>query len=254
MIQALEEGRLIAVSDASVSAEGFASHAYTIVSTDEKERIHGSAPVDCDEDDVESTRAEKAGILASLTIINVLESLSSTPIKSIQIYCDNLDAVTKRTRPSHLQSFVKFIGANYDLDKEINQMIKNITTEIKMVHVDGHQDNDKDFNYDSAPLDVRLNIDMDAVAKQFLKENQGSMAPNGITPFYPASKTALSIHGSTITNNLNEHIKMHKNGPKTEMRLVQKGIISAKHMHWIQWRGLERSMKRKRTIKKIPVF
>lgn len=77
MIQALEEGRLIAVSNTSVSSEGLASRAYTIVSKDEVDRIQGSAPVDCDEYDIESTRAEKAGVLAALIIINVLVTMSS---------------------------------------------------------------------------------------------------------------------------------------------------------------------------------
>ena len=62
LVQALESSKLIAVSDASMTDDAFCAHAYTIISNDEKHQLIGVAPVDCDEDDADSTRAEKAGI------------------------------------------------------------------------------------------------------------------------------------------------------------------------------------------------
>ena len=117
------------------------------------------------------------------------------------------------------------MGANYDLDEEIKRMIKIISNEVLLIHVDGHQDDAKDFDYDSSPLSVRLNIDMDEAAKQFLKEDQGSLNSTRITPYYSASSAALSIHGSAVTNNFDANVNLHKNGPKVETRLAKKGII-----------------------------
>ena len=97
IITSFKLGNIIAVSDASVSDDSFASHSYTLVSKDETHKIHGPAPVDCDEDDVESTRAEKCGVLASLTIINILEHLSSTTTLPIPVYCDHDEAVKRRS-------------------------------------------------------------------------------------------------------------------------------------------------------------
>ena len=148
--------------------------------------------------------------------------MSSATTNSISIYCDNLDAATKKTRPSHLLSFVKFMGANYDLDEEIKRMIKTISNEVLLIHVDGHQDDAKDFDYDSSPLSVRLNIDMDEAAKQFLKEDQGSLNPTRITPYYSASSAALSIHGSAVTNNFDANVKLHKNGQPNETPITHK--------------------------------
>ena len=100
MIQPLEEGKLIAVCNASVSVDGIASHAYTIITKDKVDKIQGSAPVDCDEDEIDRTRAEKSGILAALTIISVLVSMSNKTTNPISIYCNNLDAASNKIRSS----------------------------------------------------------------------------------------------------------------------------------------------------------
>ena len=64
---------------------------------------------------------------------------------------------------------------------------------------------------------------------------------------------ALSIHDNVVSKNVDAHIKLHKNGPPIEARLVAKGIVQAPHLPWIQWRGLGRAMQRLKTIEKIPV-
>lgn len=132
------------------------------------------------------------------------------------------------------------MGANYDLDAEIKRTIKTISNELLLIHIDGHQDNTKEFDYDSLHLSVRLNIDMDEAAKQLLKEDQGSLNPTWITPYYSAFLASLCIHGSAVTNNFDTHVKLHKNVPKVT-QLAQKVIIPMQHMSWIQWRGLERA-------------
>ena len=54
----IELENTIAVAYASLGSRGRASHAYVIKSRCQKYRVVGVAPVDCDEDDLESTRAE----------------------------------------------------------------------------------------------------------------------------------------------------------------------------------------------------
>ena len=202
---------------------------------------------------VESTRTETCGVLASLTIINILEHLSSTTTLPIPVYCDNDEAVKRRSQHRSFKSFIKFVDTNYDVTTEIEDMIKSIKTEVQLIHLKGHQDDDKEFEYETAPLSFRMNIDMDASAKLFLKQNQKQLNPNRITPFYTASKIALCIHGNVISKNMEAHIKLHKNGPAVESRLMMKKIVAVEHMNWIQWRGLERAMQRLKTIAKIPI-
>ena len=81
------------MGDASVSNESFVSHTYILKSMDEKHRIRGVAPVDCDKDDVDSTRAEKSGVLALVPILCVLEEISNIGSGRVTIYFDNLKAV-----------------------------------------------------------------------------------------------------------------------------------------------------------------
>ena len=57
---AIELESALAVCDASVDASSFGSHAYIIQTYDETGDVKGSGPVNCDEDDIESTRATKS--------------------------------------------------------------------------------------------------------------------------------------------------------------------------------------------------
>ena len=59
-------GEAIGVCDASLNDDNYGSLAYIIESRDEHSFIKGVGPMDCDEDDADSTRAEMTGILAIL--------------------------------------------------------------------------------------------------------------------------------------------------------------------------------------------
>ena len=64
LAQTIEIGDTIAVSDASIGSRSRASHSYIITTTNRKYYMMGAAPIDCDVDDVESTRAELFGQIA----------------------------------------------------------------------------------------------------------------------------------------------------------------------------------------------
>ena len=89
--------------------------------------------------------------------------------------------------PSSLSSFVRFTYVDYDIYQQIITNLKNTSTPFSLTHVKGHQDRDKDFDYDSAPLSTRMNIDMDFEVKNILKQYDKKWAPTRVTPFYPAS-------------------------------------------------------------------
>ena len=75
------------------------------------------------------------------------------------MYCDNSEAVNLRSKLAHLRSFVRFVETNTDLDYEIKTAIMKAGAPIQLVQLKGHQDDQKDFDYDTAPLSVRMNID-----------------------------------------------------------------------------------------------
>ena len=192
-------------------------------------------------------------MLALVTLIHVLEEIGGLSTANVSLYCDNQQAVECNKEMSHLCSFVKFTDADYDIDRERTQAIRRAVSNISISHIRGHQDKAKDFDYDNASLETRMNIDMDFEAKTFIKTYDKKWAPTRITPFFPAPKAALLIHKNVVSKNLEEHIKLHKHGPTMEQRLVSKGIIQESHMPWIQWRGMERAMKRYPITNKIPI-
>lgn len=239
MMQSFENDQLIAVCDASVNNSQLAAHSYIIETLDEKHHIRGNAPVDCDEDDCESTRAKKSGVLALLTIIEIMEQLSSCSAGSMTVYCDNKESVTIRSPKKYLQSYNFFTSNNIDLDMEIRAAISRCYVKINLCHIYGHQDDKGDFDYDTAP--------------QCLKNPPKYLQPHRMTPAYPAQKLWLKIHNTTITSNIDAHIKLHKNGPAMESRLIAKTIIPSTFISWVQWRGLERAMNRHKSLAKIPI-
>ena len=93
LAEAIIMDNVMAVSDASLGSRNRAAHAYIIESRCEKFKIIGVAPVDCDPDDLKSTRAELWGQLAIHTVINVLVDLFNIRKGSIDIYGDNKDSL-----------------------------------------------------------------------------------------------------------------------------------------------------------------
>ena len=86
LLQAFGNGDIVAVCDASVSGDDYGAHAYTIVSKNEQHRLWGCAPVDCDEDDIESTRTEKSGVLALSTLIGIFDDIADSGSREVYIY------------------------------------------------------------------------------------------------------------------------------------------------------------------------
>ena len=216
IIQAIEYNNIIGVGDASVSNESYASHAYILESKDEKHRLRGMSPVDCDEDDLDSTRIEKSGVLAILTVLRILEGMREISKAMVTIYCDNLEAVSIKRKPRHLLSYVRFNGACYDINEEVLQVIESTRLRILFSHIHGHQDKAKNFICEEADQETRRNIDMDGEAKVFLKNPPKMLRPTHDTPFYSASQVALRIHNSYVVSNKDTHIRLHYHGPSLE--------------------------------------
>lgn len=82
-------------------------------------RIRGAVPVDCDENGLDSIRAEKTRVLALITILRILEDKSDIGSGSGTVYCDNLEAVRIKQQHRHLISYVRFNGVCYDINEEV---------------------------------------------------------------------------------------------------------------------------------------
>ena len=92
---------------------------------------------------------------------------------------------------------------------------------------------------------------MDTHAKAFLKQPPKQFVPHRLTPFFPTQKLCLKIHGTSLVSNMDNHIHLHKHGPGMETRPIQKQILSKQNINKIQWRGIERAMRRYKSASKI---
>lgn len=92
-----------------------ASHAYIITLRKHDAKIVGEAPVDCDPDDLESTRAETYGMVAIHTLLNVLCENFEIACREIEVYCDNVDALGENEPNTCILSYPRFFRPNFDL-------------------------------------------------------------------------------------------------------------------------------------------
>lgn len=175
---AIETGNAIAVSDASIGTRNRAAHSYVIITKCSNAYIKGSAPVDCDPDDLESTRAELFGNIAIHTLLYVLSNMYSILTGEVEVCCDNKDALCVQPIRTQDISFPRYFRPNVDLKLQIQHLRHKLQKlEVLPVHIKGHQDDDDDFDIEQASLDVKCNIEADAESKLFLKTHQKSLEP-----------------------------------------------------------------------------
>ena len=256
LVEGLESGKALAVADASLGTRERASHAYVITTLNDNARIEGEAPVDCDPDDLESTRSEIYGMIAIQTLLNVIGESLEVTCGEINIYCDNIDALGKNPQNTILMSYPRFFRPNIDLKLLLWKLRQETPHKLKisLSHIKGHQDSKKEFNFDEAPKSVQLNIEMDAKAKHFLKRHQGSLEPKQIPLPLPTQKAYLSVSSTLVSNNISHHISLHFFAPKMENRLKRVTELTKHHREQIHWRAIEWAYKKYSVAARLPIF
>ena len=85
---------------------------------------------------------------------------------TVQLYYDNNEAL--RYHPLSRATYTKLTKRDIDLKLKMNHLITNshITDEFK--EIDGHTDDENEFDYNKSDQPTRRNIDMDAHSKAFL--------------------------------------------------------------------------------------
>lgn len=116
---AIETGQIIAVSDASIGTRSRSARSYVITTKCSKASIRGTAPVDCEIDDLESTRAEIFGSIAIHTLLQVISDMFEVITGEVEVYCDNKDALCKQPIKTKDISFPRFFRPNVDIKLQI---------------------------------------------------------------------------------------------------------------------------------------
>jgi len=237
-LESFRQGDIIAVADASVNLKT-GCHSYIVETTNEIAHIHGQAPVDADPDDITSTRAERCGVLAIVSITTTLARLLQIENIVVTVYCDNLEALKKPTM--HNKTYTKLVTPDTDIKMEILSLLQGSPISYRFLHVKGHADEEEGFVYEEADQEVRRNIDMDGSAKEFLSAPPPSLKPTHEPLFFPAQKLSLQILGVNMVGNIRKQIYLYRHGSVIEDALQSSMRISPTQLEHIEWEGIERA-------------
>ena len=122
LANAIETGDIITISDASNGTRYRAAHSFILSTKNSNCEIHGSAPVDCDIDGIESTRAEIFGSISIHTILLALSNAFTITSGEVNIYCDNMDALCKNKIVLSDISFPRLFRPNVDTKLQIQTL------------------------------------------------------------------------------------------------------------------------------------
>ena len=255
LANAIETGDLITVSDASIGTRCRAALSYILSTRDLRGTLKGSAPVDCNPDDIESTRAEIYGSIAIHTILQVVSNVFAISSGEVAVYCNNKDALCKNKIVPDEISFPRFFRPNVDTKLQIQELRQSLKPiHILPVHIKGHQDDDSQFDIDTAPLSVRLNIEVDEASKEFLKTDQGPFEPRPTQQRLPCLRAYLSVNDEPIYNNIDYHVKLNYFGARLEERFMMKTALSRDSICKIHWLAIERAFRKLPLQEKLATF
>ena len=212
----MQKGLVMGVGDASVE-DRRAAHSYIIETVDELYSLQGSAPVDGDRDDVTSNRAEGCTVLAILTLAVAITKFFELDHPKIKIFCDNAEAL--RHSMHNRMTYSKMTKRDVDIKIEVDKLRKLTSLQVYFCKVKGHADDDESFVYDDAPHEVRRNIDMDKLAKSFLRHPPPNYVQSQSPLMFPAQMVALKIHDKFIFGDIRKQIPLFYNGPPIEARI-----------------------------------
>lgn len=136
---------------------------------------------------------------------------------------------------------------HYDIRHEILHQITLCPMSVTLDHVKGHKDDEANSSYEDASLPVHRNVDMDALAKKFLKDPPPRFWPHRRAPMFSQQTVCLLIHDNPIIGNIDHHITIQYLGPKMEQHIHTKNILESQHQGKVNWRAFERAMDRHKT-------
>jgi hypothetical protein len=215
-------GKIIFVSDGSM-AQGKGTSAYKMVDPNDPDLyILGTSPCDSHPSCIQSFRAELNGILGEIILSGEIRRFlgKDQPTATITTYCDNVSALGKLEKTEEKPGIRHKLGADYDLVNELKLSLEKYGINVTPKHVKGHQDSDK--AYEELSFEAQMNCDCDKAADEHMHQPPDGLAPRDSAPFLPSSKIGLLLDGKLITSNIEQHIRMQREGIKLQRRIMSK--------------------------------
>jgi hypothetical protein len=180
--------------------------------------VHGS------EEDINSYRAELAGILAAIQYVVKLCTAHKCSRGSCKIYCDNKGALaaafgSKRPTPR---------WASYDIVHLIRRYIRESPIRLQGIHIKGHQDTSVPFH--QLPYPAKGNVLADTLASTALRQ-----LPSRNISLTPPGPWSLALQGGLIGGNVHHQIKQAIYRPLMEKRWTTLFGLEEHHLSKCDW-------------------
>ena len=195
-IHSLKNNDIVACCDGSVNFNR-AAHAWGIAGKKGmKLFLSGCAPVDGQSEVLNSTRAEILGIIACISFLQWVSEREQISNKDITIYTDSESAIQCSTIPN-LSSTKYALHNDIDVILELKDQLRRSSHNIKLVHVEGHQD--KHTPFEKLSPEAKLNVLMDKMVGLFIEQNPREYSHMLNAPHFPSQKVCVSGHHGTVT-------------------------------------------------------
>lgn len=232
MVEDIKNRKTIGVGDASVKNQR-AAHAYSLETGGRGMKIQGEAFIQMEPSESDSTRAERFAVLAMVTLVHAITTFFKMETGKVILYCDNDKSVEKLN--IQYSSFSRLCRNDMDIRVEIEYWLKKIPISMELCEVDGHMDEEEGFEYESAPQEVQMNIDMDICAKKKLESMPSEFQLD--TPYMEHSGPTLIIEDMPVVRDMDTKIRREVHDMKIRDKLTLDGIY-LEQSQLIDWEGI----------------
>ena len=184
---------------------GRVAHAWCIFTKDNHEVIvRGSADVYGDSTDINSFRPEAFGCIAAFSLIHFISTPISSLNANVAYFADSYNTVLNSQRP-FLHDTVNVIEIDIDATIEKYRLIKKCKVALSVVHVDGHQDLEKDED-DLTPL-ATINMAMNYLAGKHVRQLIHTNRNTTNTTFLPSQQITVCIKNTVTVSNIDDKLR-----------------------------------------------
>ena len=228
----LPEKTLLIATDGGVQER--AGFGWIMASPDMDVYATGYAPVHGR--DITSYRAELFGLVAAITTLNEAVRKHKRAPMAIRLYCDNKSAVdiANEIQKASKNTFarggvVNALMAEYDVIQRLATVLDDAPSQLRMIHIKAHQDNDKPAESLSVP--ARLNVMADKLATKALQEGLGTT----IAGMLPGTEVLVHTAKGTITRRMAQTARYDKGAEEIRKHIQKKNEWTDNMMDSIDW-------------------
>ena len=242
LLEAIKTKTARSASDGSAK-DGCTATAYTTIGPYDTPPVEGSFKIPGRYEEQDSYRSELAGILAIMTVINLLCFHHRIHEGKMTVGCDNKSALLTALQ----YNSVDIKRSSRDILQGIHYQRKISPIEWEGHHVKGHQDEDKDI----MELDdwAKANVRCDQQAKAALQAD----TPAPQHSILAGEKWRLIINEQVVTGNYDQSLLLHCNHEKAITYWSGRGQFNAQYAHLINWKAHQKGFKALTSSEKLHI-